>query len=67
MKIVNLKKKKMNLLIKEQEESYENSKICCISQEKLENKHVKDKKNCKLRGHCYYTGKYRGAAHITCH
>ena len=67
MKIVNFKKKKMNLLIKEQEESYENAKICYISQEKLENKYVKDKKNCKVRGHCYYTGEYRGAAHITCH
>ena len=28
MKIINFKKKKMKLLIKEQQESYENAKIC---------------------------------------
>ena len=34
--INNLKKKKMKLLTKEQQESYENGKICDISKEKLE-------------------------------
>ena len=24
------------------------------------------KKFCKVRGHCYYTGEYRGAAHSIC-
>ena len=66
MKIINFKKKKLKLLSKEQQESYENAKICYISKEKFENKYVKDKKYCKVRDHCYYTGKYRGAVHSIC-
>ena len=31
MKIINFKKKKMKLLTKEQQESYENAKVCYIS------------------------------------
>ena len=53
----------MKLLTKEQQESYENAKICYICKEKFENKYVKDKKYCKVRDHCHYTGRYRGAAH----
>ena len=49
------KKKKMKLLTKEQEESYENGKICYICKEKFENKYLKDKKYCKVRDHCHYT------------
>ena len=44
MKIINFKKKKMKLLTKEQQESYENRKICYICQEEFENKYLKDKK-----------------------
>ena len=66
IKIVNFKKKKMKLLTKEQQESYENAKICYICKEKFENKYVKDKKYCKVRDHCHYTGEYRGAAHSIC-
>ena len=39
MKIINFKKKKMKLLTKEQQESYENAKICYIYKEKNENKY----------------------------
>ena len=56
----------MKLLTKEQQESYENAKIWCICKEKFENKHVKDKKYCKVRDHCHYAGEYRGAAHSIC-
>ena len=48
MKIINLKKKKMKLLTKEQQESYENAKICYICKEKFENKYLKDKNIVKL-------------------
>ena len=66
MKIINFKKKKMNLTTKEQEESYENAKICYICKEKFENKYLEDKKYHKVRDHCLYTGEQRGAAHIIC-
>ena len=42
MKIINFKKKKMKLLIKEQQESYENAKTCYICKETFENKYVKN-------------------------
>ena len=56
----------MKLLTKEQQESYENAKICYICKEKFENKFVNDKKHHKVRDHCHYTEKYRGAAHSIC-
>ena len=63
MKTIHFKKKKMKLLTKEQQESYENAKICYIYKEKYENKYLKDKKYCKVRDHCHCTGEYRGAVH----
>ena len=38
----------MKLLTKEQQESYENAKICYICKEKFENRYIKDKKYLKL-------------------
>ena len=66
MKIINFKKKKMNLLTKEQQESYANAKICYICKEKIENKYLKDKKYRKVRDPCQSTGECRGAAHSIC-
>ena len=66
MKIINFKKKKMKFIPKEHKESYENAKICYICLEKLEHKYLKDKKCCKVRDHCHYTGECRGAAHSIC-
>ena len=34
-----------------------------ICKGKCEDKFAKDKKYCKVRNHCHYTGEYRGAAH----
>ena len=48
----------MKLLTKEQQESYENAKICYIYNEKFENKYLKDKKY-KVIDHHHYTGEYR--------
>ena len=56
----------MNVLTKEQQESYENEKICYIYIENFENKYLKDKKYRKVRDHCHYTGEYRCAAHSIC-
>ena len=62
-KIINYEKKKMmSLTIKE--EIYQNKqKICYIFKKEFGNN---DKKQQKVRDHCHYTGKYRGAAHNTC-
>ena len=56
----------MELLAKEQQESYENAKICYTCKEKFENKYLKDKKYCKVRDHYHCTRKYRGAMHSIC-
>ena len=56
----------MKLLTREQQESYENSKICYICKEKFENKYLKDKKYHKVKDYCHYTGEYRGAALSIC-
>ena len=39
---------------------YNKQKICYICKKEF------DKKNYKIRDHCHYTGKYRGAAHNIC-
>ena len=51
----------MNSLTKEQQESYENAKICYICKENFENESLKDKKYRKVSDHCHYTEEYRGA------
>ena len=63
MKIINFKKKKKQLLTKEQHESYENSKICCVCKEKFENKYFYIKKYLKVRDHCHCTGEHESAVH----
>ena len=66
MKIIDFKNKKMELLIKKKQESYENAKICYICKQKFVNKYLKDKKYCKFRDHCHHTGEQRRAAHSIC-
>ena len=39
IKIINFKKKEMRSVTKEQQQSYENAKICYICKEKFENKY----------------------------
>ena len=69
MKIINYEKKEMIPLTDEEKESYENQKVCYICEKELctdkENK-KEFKKMQKVRDHCHYTGKYRGAAHSNC-
>ena len=63
MKVINFKKRKMKLLTKAHQESFEKAKTCYTCKAKIGNKNWKDKKYCKVWDHCRYTGEYRGAAH----
>ena len=62
-KIINYKKKKMIPLTTKEQIYYNKQKICYICKKEFENN---DKKQQKVRDHCHYTGKYRGAAHNIC-
>ena len=60
-KIINYEKKNMiPLTIKEK--THNEQEICYICKKEFDKS---DKKN-KVRDHCHYTGKYRGAAHNIC-
>ena len=54
-------KPKPLVLTKEEEKGFQSATICHICEEKLSS----DKKT-KVRDHCHFTGKYRGAAHNKC-
>ena len=62
-KIINYEKKKMIPLTTEEKIYHNKQKICYVCKKEFNNN---DKKNYKVRDHCYYTGKYRGAAHNIC-
>ena len=62
-KVINYKKKKMIPLTTEEKIYHNKQKICYICKKEFNNN---DKKNYKVRDHCRYTGKYRGAAHNIC-
>ena len=61
IRIINYETKPMIALTEEEKESYENQQLCHICDKKF----YTDKNNemRKVRDHCHYTGKYRGAAH----
>ena len=59
MKIINLKKQTIKLLTQEQQESYENAKICHFCKENFESKFSKNKKYRKVTDHCHYTSKIK--------
>ena len=58
IKITDCKKKDMIPLTKEEEDNYNKENICHICKKEFNND--------KVRDHCHFTGKYRGAAHNTC-
>ena len=62
-KIINYEKKKMIPLTKEEKIYHNKQKICYICKKEFNNN---EKKNYKVRDHCHYTDKYRGAAHNIC-
>ena len=62
-KIINYEKKDMIPLTKKEEENHNNQNVCYICKKEFD---TNDKKNHKVREHCHYTRKYRGAAHNMC-
>ena len=69
MKIINYEKKEMIPLTDEEKETHEHKKICYICKQEFctdENNKKEFKLKQKVRDHCHYTGKYRGAAHSIC-
>ena len=62
-KIINYEKKKMIPLTTEEKIHYNEQEICDICKKEFDNT---DKKNYKVKDHCHYTGKDRGAAHNIC-
>ena len=68
MKIINYEKKEMIPLTKEENKSYKEQKTCHICEEKFcmdkDDENYKNKR--KVKDHCHYTGKFRGAAHSKC-
>ena len=69
MKIINYEKKEMIPLTDEEKETHEHKKICYICKQEFctdENNKKEFKLKQKVRDHCHYTGKYRGAAHSVC-
>ena len=62
-RIINYKKKKIIILTKEEKLNYNDQQICYICKKEFDKS---DKKHHKVRDHCHYTGKYRGAAHNIC-
>ena len=58
-KVIHNEKKKMIPLTTEEKIHYNKQEICYICKEEFDKS---DKKDYKVRDHCHYTGKYRGAA-----
>ena len=59
IKIIDFKKKDMIPLTKEEKDNYNKENICHICKKEFIN-------DMKVRDHCHFTGKYRGAAYNTC-
>ena len=69
MKIINYEKKKEIILTNEEKKSYEKQRICYICEKEFcadKNNEKEFKQKQKVRDHCHYTGKYRGAVHSIC-
>ena len=69
MKIINYEEKEMIPLTDKENKSYEKQKVCYICKKEFstdENDKNAFKLYHKVRDHCHYNGKFRGAAHSIC-
>ena len=65
MKIIDYEEKEMIPITDKENKSYEKQKVCYVCKKEFST-NDDDKKYHKVRGHCHYTGKFRGAAHNIC-
>ena len=66
-KIISYEKKKEMIPLTKKEEKMDNKqKVCYICKKKKRFSTDDGKKYFKLKDHCHYNGKYRGAAHNIC-
>ena len=65
-KITSYEKKEMISLTKKEEKMHNKQNVCYICKKKDLVQMMTIKKYHKVRAHCHYTGKYRGAAHDIC-
>ena len=63
-RITNYEMKPMDPLTEEEKESSKNQELCHICEKEFCTDNNKEMR--KLRDHCHYTGKHRGAAHSKC-
>ena len=69
MKTIDYEKKEMISLTDKENKSYEKQKVCYICKKEFstdENNKNEFKLYHKVKYHCHYTGKFRGAAHSIC-
>ena len=69
IEIINYEEKEMILLTDQEIKFYEEQKVCHICKGKFcydKNKKSEYDLHHKVRDHCHYTGKFRGAAHSIC-
>ena len=64
--IINLEKKNMSPLTKEELKTNQYGKVCYVCGKRFPKWFAHDKSYQKLRGHCRYTGKCKAAAHTIC-
>ena len=68
MKIINYEEKEMIKLTVEENRFYKEQEVCHVCKKRFcMDEHYDNYKNYKkVKGHCHYTGKFRGAAHSNC-
>ena len=62
-RIINYEKKEMIPLTDEENNSCKKQEVCYIYRKGFSTDHYNNKEYHKVRGHCHYTGEFRGAAH----
>ena len=65
-RIINYIKKEMIPLTDEENKFYKEQKVCYICKKEFSTDDDDNKKYHKVKDHCHYTGKFRGAAHSIC-